>query len=190
MEKFKVIKTSLDDLVVIETQKFQDERGFFVENYNTREFAKLGITANFVQDNYSLSKKGVLRGLHFQVRHPQGKLVRVISGKVFDVAVDLRLNSSTFGKWYGLELSDDNGRQFYIPPGFAHGFLTLEDNTIFFYKCTDFYYPEEELGIIWNDKDINIQWPLSQLEEIIISDKDKKLSSFNEVKRKLKKENS
>jgi len=185
MEKFKVIKTPLEGLIIIETKRFQDERGFFIENYNTKEFVKLGITSNFVQDNYSLSKKGVLRGLHFQVSHPQGKLVRVISGKVFDVAVDLRLNSSTFGKWYGLELSADNGRQFYIPPGFAHGFLTLEDNTIFFYKCTDYYYPEDEGGIIWNDKDINIQWPLSQIENIIISDKDKNLPSFIEIKKKL-----
>jgi len=188
MEKFKVIKTPIKDLVIIETKIFKDERGFFIENYNLRDFINLGIGGNFVQDNYSMSRKGVLRGLHFQIRHSQGKVVQVISGKVFDVAVDLRLNSPTFGKWYGVKLSDDNGLQFYIPPGFAHGFLAIEENTLFFYKCTDFYYPDDELGIIWNDKDIGIQWPLSQVEEIIISDKDKKLSSFSEAKKKLQKE--
>jgi len=183
MEKFKLIKTPLKGLVIIKTKTFKDQRGFFVENYNLRDFAKIGIENNFVQDNYSVSKKGVLRGLHFQTKHSQGKLVRVMSGKVFDVAVDLRFKSLTFGKWYGVELSSDNGLQFYTPPGFAHGFLTLRENTFFFYKCTDFYYPENELGIIWNDKDIGIQWPLSQVEEIIISDKDKKLPTFREVKK-------
>jgi dTDP-4-dehydrorhamnose 3,5-epimerase len=190
MEKFKVIKTPIKDLVIIETKIFKDERGFFIESYNLRDFVNLGIGGNFVQDNYSMSRKGVLRGLHFQIRHPQGKLIQVISGKVFDVAVDLRLNSPTFGKWYGVELSDDNGLQFYIPPGFAHGFLAIEENTLFFYKCTDFYYPDDELGIIWNDKDIGIQWPLSQVEKIIISDKDSKLLSFNEARRILEKEDS
>lgn len=181
MEKFRIIKTPLKDLVLIKTNVFQDKRGYFVENYNLREFTNLGIKDKFVQDNYSMSRKGVLRGLHFQIKHSQGKLVRVIIGKVFDVAVDLRLNSPTFGKYYGVELSDDNGLQFYIPPGFAHGFLTLQENTLFFYKCTDFYYPDEESGIIWNDKDIGIQWPLSQVDEIIISDKDKELPTFREV---------
>ena len=190
MEKFKVIKTPIKDLVIIETKIFKDDRGFFIESYNPRDFTNLGINGHFVQDNHSMSKKGVLRGLHFQLKHPQGKLIQVISGKVFDVAVDLRLNSPTFGKWYGIELSYDSGLQFYIPSGFAHGFLAIEENTHFFYKCTDFYYPDDELGIIWNDKDIGIQWPLSQVEKIIISDKDSKLSSFSEVRRILEKGNS
>ena len=186
MEKFKIIKTPIKDLVIIETAVFKDERGFFVENYNQEEFVSLGIKSKFVQDNYSMSKKGVLRGLHFQIEHPQGKLVRVISGKVFDVAVDLRRNSLTFGKWYGIELSGDSKLQFYIPPGFAHGFLSLEENTMFFYKCTDIYYPEGERGIIWNDKDIDVQWPLSRVEKLIIADKDKKLPTFEQVKNILK----
>ena len=144
----------------------------------------------FVQDNHSMSKKGVLRGLHFQLKHPQGKLVRVISGRVFDVVVDLRLSSSSFGKWYGVELSGDNGLQFYIPPNFAHGFLTLEDNTSFLYKCTEFYYPDDELGIIWNDLDLNIHWSLDQVSEVIISEKDRKLPSFKEVKEMIGREES
>ena len=188
MEKFKVIETSIRDLIIIETKIFSDDRGFFVESYNLREFSNLGVNVNFVQDNHSFSRKGVLRGLHFQLKHLQGKLVRVISGKVFDVAVDLRLNSPTFGNWYGVELTEDNGLQFYIPPGFAHGFIALEDNTHFFYKCTNFYFPEDELGIVWNDPLLNIQWPIDQVNEVIISDKDKKLSSFDKVKEIILKE--
>jgi dTDP-4-dehydrorhamnose 3,5-epimerase len=190
MEKFKVIETSIRDLIIIETKIFSDDRGFFVESYNLREFSNLGVNVNFVQDNHSFSRKGVLRGLHFQLKHLQGKLVRVISGKVFDVAVDLRLNSPTFGNWYGVELTEDNGLQFYIPPGFAHGFIALEDNTHFFYKCTNFYFPEDELGIVWNDPLLNIQWPIDQVNEVIISDKDKKLSSFDKVKEIILKEAS
>jgi dTDP-4-dehydrorhamnose 3,5-epimerase len=190
MDKFKVIETPIKDLLIIETKIYKDYRGFFIESYNLRDFTSLGVNVNFVQDNHSMSKKGVLRGLHFQLQHPQGKLVRVISGKVFDVAVDLRINSPTFGKWYGIELSCDNGFQFFISPGFAHGFITLEDNTHFFYKCTDFYYPTDELGIIWNDPDPNIQWPTHQVDEVIISDKDRKLPSFNEMKELLIKEAS
>ncbi len=182
MDKFKVIETPIKDLIIIATKIFKDDRGFFIETYNLRDFTSLGVNVNFVQDNHSMSKKGVLRGLHFQFKHPQGKLVRVISGKVFDVAVDLRPNSSTFGKWYGIELSCDNGLQFYIPEGFAHGFISLEKNTHFFYKCTDFYYPEDELGIVWNDPDLNIHWPLDQVSEVIISEKDKSLPKFEEVK--------
>jgi dTDP-4-dehydrorhamnose 3,5-epimerase len=190
MDKFKVIETPIKDLIIIATKIFKDDRGFFIETYNLRDFTSLGVNVNFVQDNHSMSKKGVLRGLHFQFKHPQGKLVRVISGKVFDVAIDLRLNSPSFGKWYGVELSGDNGLQFYIPEGFAHGFISLEDNTHFFYKCTDFYYPTDELGIIWNDRDLNIQWPTHQVDEVIISDKDRKLPSFNEMKELLIKEAS
>ena len=182
MEKFKVVETPIKDLLVIETKIFKDDRGFFIESYNKRDFANLGINVNFVQDNHTFSRKGVIRALHFQLKHPQGKLVRVVSGKVFDVAVDLRINSSTFGKWYGIELSGDNGFQLFISPGFAHGFLALENNTHFFYKCTDFYYPEDEIGIIWNDSSIGIKWPLDQVSEVIISEKDKSLPKFEEVK--------
>jgi len=190
MEKFKVIETPIKDLIIIETKIFRDDRGFFIESYNLRDFASLEINVNFVQDNHSFSRKGVLRGLHFQLKYPQGKLVRVISGKVFDAAVDLRLSSPTFGKWYGIELSYDNGLQFYIPPCFAHGFISLEDNTHFFYKCTEFYYPNDELGIIWNDPVLNIQWPVNQVNNVIVSGKDKNLPSFNEVKEKIVKEAS
>jgi dTDP-4-dehydrorhamnose 3,5-epimerase len=190
MDKFKVIETPIKGLLIIETKVFKDNRGFFIESYNLRDFASLGINVNFVQDNHSFSRKGVLRGLHFQFKHPQGKLVRVISGKVFDVAVDLRLESSTFGKWFGVELSDVNGLQFYVPLGFAHGFIALEENTHFFYKCTDFYYPEDELGIVWNDPFLNIQWPIGHVNEVIISDKDKKLLPFSEVKELIIKEES
>jgi len=188
MDKFKVIETPIKDLLIIETKIFKDDRGFFIESYNKRDFASIGVNANFVQDNHSMSKKWVLRGIHFQFKHPQGKLVRVISGRVFDVAVDLRLSSPAFGKWFGVELSGDNGLQFYIPPGFAHGFIALEENTHFFYKCTDFYYSNDELGIIWNDKDINIQWPLDKVDEVIISEKDRKLQSFKEAVELIKKE--
>jgi dTDP-4-dehydrorhamnose 3,5-epimerase len=190
MDKFKVIETPIKGLLIIETKVFKDNRGFFIESYNLRDFASLGINVNFVQDNHSFSRKGVLRGLHFQFKHPQGKLVRVISGKVFDIAVDLRPESSTFGKWFGVELSDVNGLQFYVPLGFAHGFISLEENTHFFYKCTDFYYPEDELGIVWNDPFLNIQWPIGHVNEVIISDKDKKLLPFSEVKELIIKEES
>jgi dTDP-4-dehydrorhamnose 3,5-epimerase len=188
MEKFKVINTSIKGLLIIETKIFKDDRGFFIESYNKRDFKEIGFDVDFVQDNYSFSRKGVLRGLHFQLKHPQGKLVRVVSGKVFDVAVDLRLSSPSFGKWYGVELSGENALQFYIPPGFAHGFIALEENTHFFYKCTDFYYPEDELGIVWNDPFLNIQWLIDHVNEVIVSDKDRKLPSFNEVKELIIKE--
>jgi dTDP-4-dehydrorhamnose 3,5-epimerase len=182
MSKFKIIETPIKDLLIIETKIFKDDRGFFLESYNLRDFEEIGLDLKFVQDNISKSKKGVLRGLHFQLRHPQGKLVRVISGRVYDVAVDLRVNSPTFGRWFGIELKGEDGLAFYIPEGFAHGFLTLEDNTYFFYKCTEFYYPDDDLGVIWNDPEINISWPLEGIKELIISDKDKRLPSFREVK--------
>jgi dTDP-4-dehydrorhamnose 3,5-epimerase len=182
MSKFKIIETPIKNLLIIETKIFKDDRGFFLESYNLRDFEEIGLDLKFVQDNISKSKKGVLRGLHFQLRHPQGKLVRVISGRVYDVAVDLRVNSPTFGRWFGIELKGEDGLAFYIPEGFAHGFLTLEDNTYFFYKCTEFYYPDDDLGVIWNDPEINISWPLEGIKELIISDKDKRLPSFREVK--------
>lgn len=183
MDKFKVIETPIKGLLIIDTKVFKDDRGFFIESYNLGDFASLGINASFVQDNHSMSKKGVLRGLHFQLKHPQGKLVRVISGRVYDVAVDIRPNSSTFGNWYGVELSGENNLQFYIPPGFAHGFIALEDNTHFFYKCTEYYYPQDELGIIWNDTTLNINWPIEMVDNIIISEKDRNLPTFEEVKK-------
>ena len=183
MGKFKIIETSIEGLYIIEPTVFGDNRGFFMESYNKREFEKIGLDMNFVQDNHSRSKKGVLRGLHFQKKHPQGKLVRVIRGKVFDVAVDLRKGSPTFGKWYGIILSDENHLMFYIPEGFAHGFLVLSEEADFFYKCTDFYYPEYDAGIIWNDPDIGIKWPFGEyrIKEPILSEKDSKLPRLRDI---------
>jgi dTDP-4-dehydrorhamnose 3,5-epimerase len=159
MGQIKVTSCEIDGLYVIEPTVHGDERGYFMEIYNKRDMAEAGLTMNFVQDNQSMSKKGVLRGLHFQKQHPQGKLVRVIRGRVFDVAVDLRAGSATYGKWYGLELSEENKKQFYISEGFAHGFLVLSDVAEFCYKVTDFYHPGDEGGLAWNDPAIGIQWP-------------------------------
>ena len=159
MGQIKVTKCDIDGLVVIEPTVHGDERGYFMETYSQRDMAEAGLNMVFVQDNQSRSAKGVLRGLHFQKNYPQGKLVRVIKGKVFDVAVDLRKGSKTYGKWYGVELSEENKKQFYIPEGFAHGFLVLSDVAEFCYKCTDFYHPNDESGLAWNDPDINIKWP-------------------------------
>ncbi|WP_022819976.1 dTDP-4-dehydrorhamnose 3,5-epimerase [Fusobacterium russii] len=190
MGKFKKQETGIEGLYIIEPTVFGDERGFFIESYNKNDFIELGIKDEFVQDNHSKSKKGVLRGLHFQTKFAQGKLVRVIKGAVYDVAVDLRENSKTFGKWFGIELSASNKKMFFIPKGFAHAFLTLEDETEFTYKCTDFYHPEFDSGIIWNDKDINIEWNFEKYmlkeEEIILSEKDKKQQTLVEYKSKLK----
>lgn len=160
MGKFNFIPTGIEGLYVIESTIFADERGYFMETYNYRDFFEFGLDLNFVQDNQSKSVKGVLRGLHFQKKYPQGKLVRVVSGEVFDVAVDLRRDSRTFGKWEGVYLSDLNRRQFYIPPGFAHGFFVVSDTAEFAYKCTGYYHPEDECGILWNDYSIGIDWPL------------------------------
>jgi dTDP-4-dehydrorhamnose 3,5-epimerase len=180
MSKFKKIDTPIEGLYIIEPRVFQDERGFFMESYNKREFGEIGLTMNFVQDNHSKSRKGVLRGLHFQTKHPQGKLVRVTRGEVFDVAVDIRKDSPTFGKWYGVVLSEENKKMFYIPEGFAHGFLVLSDEVDFLYKCTDYYYPDEDAGIMWNDPDIGIDWPLDGMEPIL-SEKDKKRPLLREL---------
>lgn len=184
MEKLKKIETGIDGLIVIEPTIYGDDRGFFLENYNKKEFIKLGIYDEFVQDNHSKSKRGVLRGLHFQTQHSQGKLVRVIKGSVLDVAVDLRKNSKTFGKHFTIELSEKNKKIFFIPKDFAHGFLTLEDDTEFTYKCTDFYHPEYDSGIIWNDIDLDINWNFEKYnlnkKDIILSEKDKKHQSFKE----------
>ena len=186
MSKFKKIKTGIEGLYILEPTVFGDERGFFLETYNKKEFEKIGILDEFVQDNHSKSKKGVLRGLHFQTKHSQGKLVRVIKGSVYDVAVDIRKDSLTYGKWYGIELSAENKKMFFIPKGFAHGFLTLEDETEFQYKCTDIYAPEYEDGIIWNDKDIDINWNFKKYglkkEDIVLSEKDKNQKLFREQK--------
>lgn len=154
-----VEETGLSGLLLIKPKVFGDARGYFIETYRRQRYAEYGISAEFVQDNHSHSAKFVLRGLHYQLRHPQGKLVSVVSGAVFDVAVDIRRGSESFGRWYGVELNEDNHYQMYIPPGFAHGFVTLTDDVDFLYKCTDVYHPEDEYGVIWNDPKLNIQWP-------------------------------
>ena len=171
MGKFKFEKTSIEGVVVIEPTVFGDERGWFMETYNEQEFKENGIDVQFVQDNQSKSTKGVLRGLHFQTRHPQGKLVRVVKGEVFDVAVDIREDSPTYGKWEGIVLSEDNRKQFFIPAGLAHGFLVLSEEAEFVYKCTDFYDPQGEGGLLWNDETIGIEWPIEEGMEIKLSQK-------------------
>lgn len=159
MGKIKVTPCEIEGLYIIEPSVFGDERGYFMETYNQKDFEEAGLNMVFVQDNQSMSVKGVLRGLHYQKQFPQGKLVRVVRGTVFDVAVDLRSHSKTYGKWFGVELSAENKKQFYIPEGFAHGFLVLSDEAEFCYKCTDFYHPGDEGGLAWNDPQIGIQWP-------------------------------
>jgi dTDP-4-dehydrorhamnose 3,5-epimerase len=167
----KVIETKIPGVLIIEPKVFGDSRGFFLESFHADRYAEYGIESNFVQDNYSRSSKGVLRGLHCQKQYPQGKLVSVTSGSVFDVAVDIRQDSSTFGQWVGITLSADDHKQFYIPPGLAHGFCVLSDTADFQYKCTDYYHPEDEASIRWNDPDIGIEWNIS---EPILSEKDAK----------------
>ncbi len=159
MSQIKVTKAPIEGLYVIEPTVHGDSRGYFMETYNYNDMKEHGLDMVFVQDNQSKSSKGVLRGLHYQIKHPQGKLVRVIRGRVFDVAVDIRKGSSTYGKWFGVELSEENKKQFLISPGFAHGFLVLSDEAEFCYKCTDFYHPDDEGGIAWNDPTIGIVWP-------------------------------
>ena len=173
-------KTDIEGVYIIEPKVFGDSRGYFMETYNKEEFDKAGLKYNFVQDNQSKSHKGVLRGLHFQTKHPQAKLVRVVSGEVFDVAVDLRKDSKTYGKWVGVILSEDNKKMFMIPRGFAHGFVVLSDSAEFTYKCDDFYHPEDDGGIMWNDPDINIKWP--DVGKIELSEKDKKHPFLSESK--------
>jgi len=167
----------IQGLVEIQPKIFGDSRGYFFESWSQRDFAEAGITLPFVQDNQSRSVKGVLRGLHFQKLHPQGKLVRAVEGEVFDVAVDIRPGSPTLGKWHAVTLSGEKQNQFYIPPGFAHGFLVLTETAVFAYKCTDFYHPEDEGGIVWNDPAVNIAWP-DLGTEYLLSEKDKKLQGF------------
>lgn len=190
MAQIKVTRCSIEGLYIIEPAVHGDARGYFMETYNQKDMAEFGLNMVFVQDNQSMSVKGVLRGLHFQKQHPQGKLVRVIKGRVFDVAVDLRAGSSTYGQWYGDVLSEENKKQFYISEGFAHGFLVLSDTAEFCYKVTDFYRPGDEGGLAWNDPEINIKWPrvvgeyhgsadssgyrLEDGTPLILSDKDQK----------------
>lgn len=181
MGKIKVTACEIEGLYVIEPTVFKDERGYFVETYNQKDFEEAGLTMNFVQDNQSMSVKGVLRGLHFQKEYPQGKLVRAIRGTVFDVAVDLRSDSKTYGKWFGVELSAENKKQFYISEGFAHGFMVLTEEAEFAYKCTDFYHPGDEGGLLWSDPEIGIQWPIEDGMELIISDKDKKWDGIKDT---------
>lgn len=178
---FKFIPTPLQWAIIIEPQVFGDERGFFMETYSKKDFQNAWIDVDFVQDNHSKSKAGVLRGLHFQTLHTQSKLVRVIAWSVYDVAVDLRKNSPSFGKWFGVLLTAENKKQFFIPQGFAHWFLTLEDNTEFVYKCDDFYYPEGDGGIAYNSPELGINWwEYFDIEQLIISEKDKKHPTLND----------
>lgn len=174
MGKFKFTKLDIDGVFTVEPAVFGDERGYFMETYNENDFRNEGYNLNFVQDNQSRSTKGVLRGLHFQYTQPQGKLVRVIKGEVFDVAVDLRKDSETYGKWIGVTLSEENKKQLFIPEGFAHGFLVLSDIAEFAYKCTDFYNPDDEGGIKWDDPEIGIEWPIDDRDNLILSEKDQK----------------
>lgn len=170
----KLISTSLPEVPVLEPRVFGDARGFFLESFNERVFRELtGVKLPFVQDNHSRSARGVLRGLHYQIRNPQGKLVRVVSGRVFDVAVDMRRSSPTFGRWAGAELSAENHRQLWVPPGFAHGFVVLSDSADFLYKTTDYYAPEHERALAWNDPHVGIEWPTAELDAPpILSPKD------------------
>lgn len=181
---FTFTQTSIEGVTIVDVKSYGDDRGYFMETYKQPDFVAGGIDVDFVQDNQSSSTKGVLRGLHFQINHPQSKLVRVVSGEVFDVAVDLRPGSATYGKWEGVILSAENKRQFFIPRGFAHGFLVLSDTAEFCYKCDDIYHPNDEGGLMWNDPEIGIVWPAMQGDEvfdetkIILSDKDKVHPAF------------
>ena len=176
---FTFNETEIEGVYIIDVKKYGDNRGYFMETYKQSDFAAAGLDYKFVQDNQSSSRKGVLRGLHFQKTHPQAKLVRVLSGEVFDVAVDLRKDSKTYGKWIGVLLSGENKKQFMIPRGFAHGFVVVSDYAEFAYKCDELYHPEDEGGIIWNDPDIGIEWP--EVGEIILSEKDKKNPKLSEA---------
>lgn len=177
---FTFIETSIKDVTIVDVKAYGDERGYFNETYKRPDFVAGGIDADFVQDNQSSSVRGVLRGLHFQIEHPQAKLVRVVKGEVFDVAVDLRPGSPTFGKWEGVVLSAENKRQFFVPRGFAHGFVVLSDTAEFCYKCDDIYHPGDEGGLMWNDPDIAIDWPIPDDMQVILSEKDKVHPSFSE----------
>jgi len=174
----KVTPGELAGLLIIEPVVFGDARGFFLESWNQRRYRDAGITAQFVQDNASFSRRGILRGLHFQNPKPQAKLISVLAGEVFDVTADLRRNSPTFGRWHGMVLSADDRRQLYVPAGFAHGFAVLSDTALFHYKCTDFYSPPDELTLLWNDPDLDIDWPV---KDPVVSDKDRRGLRLREV---------
>jgi dTDP-4-dehydrorhamnose 3,5-epimerase len=175
-----VIETKIPDVKILEPKVFGDARGFFMESYNQKQFQQLtGVSANFVQDNHSRSTQGVLRGLHYQIKQAQGKLVRVVNGAVFDVAVDIRPSSPTFGYWVGVELTAENNRQFWVPAGLAHGFLVLSEQADFLYKTTDYYAPEYERAIRWDDSDLAIEWP--EVPEIKLSEKDKNAATFKQA---------
>lgn len=181
--KFKTISTPIEGVIMIEPTVFGDHRGFFMETYSERDFVEIGLAEHFVQDNHSKSHRGVLRGLHFQRRNTQGKLIRVVAGSVWDVAVDLRAESATFGHYFATVLSAENKRQMYIPERFGHGFLTLEDDTEVLYKCTHYYDPESDAGVLWNDPEIAIQWPLAEygIPEPSLSEKDKNQPQINQI---------
>ena len=180
MGNFTFHETKIKGVYIIDVKTYGDSRGYFMETYKEADFREAGLCYTFVQDNQSSSRKGVLRGLHFQKTHPQAKLVRVIKGEVFDVAVDLRKGSETYGQWAGVVLSEENKRQFMIPRGFAHGFVVMSDYAEFAYKCDELYHPEDEGGIIWNDPGVNVEWP--EVGEILLSDKDKKNPTLAQCK--------
>lgn len=186
---FIFMKTAIDGVIIVDVKSYGDARGYFMETYKKEDFVKGGIDVNFVQDNQSASLKGVLRGLHYQIHHPQSKLVRVVEGAVFDVAVDLRQGSATYGKWVGVELTAENRRQLFIPQGFAHGFLVLSERAVFCYKCDDVYHPNDEGGLMWNDPAIGIEWPgmeesaVFEAGKIVLSDKDKKHPSLSDIEK-------
>lgn len=182
MGKLTVESCEIEGLKVITPQVFGDRRGYFMETYQYEDFAGAGIDVTFVQDNQSSSTKGVLRGLHFQIHHPQDKLVRVVRGEVFDVAVDLRPGSATFGKWFGVRLSEENRKQFFIPKNFAHGFYVLSEEAEFCYKCSDYYHPGDEGGLAFDDPEIGVRWPLLEGVPLIMSDKDKAWGSFRDYR--------
>jgi dTDP-4-dehydrorhamnose 3,5-epimerase len=179
---YNVTPTAIPDVLLLEPKVFSDERGYFFESFNARDFREAtGLQVEFVQDNHSMSVQGVLRGLHYQIQHPQGKLMRAVRGSVFDVAVDLRKSSSTFGRWVGVLLSAENRRQLWIPPGFAHGFLTLSDSAEVLYKITDYWYPEHERTLLWKDPTLGIDWPIDGEPRLAVKDVEGKLFSEVEV---------
>ena len=179
---YTVTPTAIPDVLILQPKVFGDARGFFYESFNARDFAvATGLNVSFVQDNHSKSAKGVLRGLHYQIQHPQGKLIRVVQGEVFDVVVDLRKNSATFGRWNGVHLSAENHRQLWVPPGFAHGFVVLSESAEFLYKTTDYWYPEHERSLLWNDPAVGIDWPLDGQPLLAAKDAAGKLLAQAEV---------
>ncbi|HPH12102.1 MAG TPA: dTDP-4-dehydrorhamnose 3,5-epimerase [Thermotogota bacterium] len=180
---FNISEAPINGVFIIEPVAYSDNRGYFLELYNQKTLFDLGFTTPFVQDNFSISNKGVLRGLHYQIKHPQGKLVKAMRGAIFDIGVDLRIGSPTYLKWFGLVLSSENHKMLYFPGEFAHGFLALSDSAEVFFKCTDYYYPEFFTGIVWNDENINVEWPLEQygIRNVILSESDNALKQISEV---------